>query len=437
MENKTIIIQTQVKIINMQIGIVGKPSSGKSTFFSAATLVDVAIANYPFTTIEPNKGIGFVRVEDAGKYFGVISNPRHGFLVNEDPKNPVRYVPVELIDVAGLVPGANEGRGLGNKFLNDLSSADALIHVVDASGSTDAEGKIVPEGSHDPVEDVKFLEEEIELWFYNIIENNWTKISRSPEKDFGKKVALLAQNLSGIKILTWHIEKAIREMKTDEKMLGEWTPEEKKIFAKKCREWSKPIIIAANKCDLPSGEKNIKRMKEMFPEKNIIACSAASELSLRKAMKAGILKYYPGWKNFEVIGPSKTQEGFTGPAKPGVLLGQLSEKQKTGIETIKKNVLEKFGSTGVQECLDTVVFKVLKYFPVFPGGVKGLQDKNGAYIPDCLLMEEGSKAIDFAFALHTDMGKGFIRAIDVKTKQVIGRDHLLKYGDVIEIVFKD
>ncbi len=400
----------------MQIGIVGKPSSGKSTFFSAATLVDVAIASYPFTTINPNKGIGFVRVEDAGKYFGVTSNPRHGFLVNEDPKNPVRYVPVELIDVAGLVPGASEGKGLGNKFLNDLSQADALIHVVDASGSTDAEGKEVTEGSHDPTEDVKFLEEEIELWFLKIIENNWQKISRSQEKDFGKKVNQLAVALAGVKIMPHHIEKAMREMKIDEKMLISWSEEEKRVFAHKCRVWSKPIIIAANKCDLSSGEKNVKRMKEEFPNIHIIPCSAASELSLRKAAKANILKYYPGQSKFEV-------------------LGTLNEKQKAGIETIKHNVLEKFGSTGVQECLDTAVFKLLEYFPVFPGGVKGLMDKEGRYIPDCFLMPKGSKAIDFAFTLHTDMGEGFIRAIDVKTKQIIGRDHVLKYGDVIEIVF--
>jgi len=401
----------------MQIGIVGKPSSGKSTFFSAATLIDVAIASYPFTTITPNKGIGFVRVEDAGKFFNVVSNPRHGFLVNEDPKNPIRYVPVELIDVAGLVPGANEGKGLGNKFLNDLSAADALIHVVDASGSTDSEGKECPEGSHDPCEDIRFLEEEIELWFLKIIENNWQKFQKSPEKDFNKRVALMAQNLSGVKILTQHIERGIRQLKLDEKLFGEWTLEDKKAFARKCREWSKPIIIAANKCDLPSGEKNVKRMKETFPEKTIVPCSAASELSLRKATKAGIMKYYPGWDHFE-------------------LLKEINEKQKIGIETIKKNVLEKFGGTGVQTCLDTVIFNVLGYFPVFPAGTKGLVDSSGRTLADCFLMPAGSKAIDFAYALHTDMGDGFIRAIDVKTKQVIGKDHPLKSGDAIELIFK-
>ena len=357
----------------MQIGIVGKPSSGKSTFFSSATLVDVAIASYPFTTIEPNKGIGFVRVEDAGKFFGVVSNPRHGFLVNEN-NNPIRYVPVELIDVAGLVPGANEGKGLGNKFLNDLSQADALIHVVDASGSTNAEGKEVEEGTHDPCEDVKFLEEEIELWFLKIIENNWIKIQKNPEKDYKKKIGLIAQALAGVKIMPYHVEKAIRTLKLEDKMLFEWSSEDKREFAKKCREYSKPIIIAANKCDKLVSEKNIKKMKETFPELIIIPCSAASELSLRKAAKQNILKYYPGWNHFEI-------------------LLELNEKQKAGIETIKKNVLEKFNGTGVQECLDTVIFKLLEYFPVFPGGTKGLVDKNGNVLPDCFLLPKIQKQL--------------------------------------------
>jgi len=398
----------------MQIGIVGKPSSGKSTFFASSTLIDVAMASYPFTTIEPNKGMGFIRVEDAGKYFGVISNPRHGFLVDDKETGPIRYVPVELIDVAGLVPGANEGKGLGNKFLNDLSQADALIHVVDASGTTDSEGKAT--SNHDPCIDVEFLEKEIELWFLKVIENNWTKFGKNPEKDSKKRVVLLGQNLSGVKILPHHIEKAIREIGAEEKMFDQWTAEDKFEFAKKCRLFSKPIIIAANKCDMPKAEENIKKMKEKFPNKKIIACSAASELALRKANKAGILKYYPGWKKFEI-------------------LGELNEKQKEGLEVIRKNVLEKFEGTGVQKCLDEVILGVLSYIPIFPGGTKGLTDSQGRVIPDCFLLKSGSTALDFAFALHTDMGEGFIRAIDVKTKQVIGKEHELKYGDVVEIIF--
>jgi ribosome-binding ATPase len=398
----------------MQIGIVGKPSSGKSTFFSAATLIDVAMASYPFTTIEPNKGMGFIRVDDAGNFFNVVSNPKHGFLVKKETGN-IRYVPVELIDVAGLVPGANEGKGLGNKFLNDLSGADALIHVVDASGLTNEEGKATTK--HDPCKDIIFLEKEIELWFLKIIENNWTKFGKTREKEFSKKVNLLAQNLSGVKILVPHIEKALRKLKLEDKHFGDWTSEDKMNFAILCREYSKPIIIAANKCDLPTATENIKKMIETFPEKTIVACSAASELALRKATQNNILKYYPGENNFEII-------------------GELSDKQKEGLETIKKNVLEKFDGTGTQKCIDKTILEVLNYIPIFPAGTKSLVDSSGRTLADCFLMKQGSTALDFAYMLHTDMGDGFIRAIDVKTKQIIGKDHILKSGDAIELIFK-
>jgi len=397
----------------VQVGIVGKPSAGKSTLFSASTLVDVAMASYPFTTIEPNKGTGFIRVNDAGNFFNVVSNPKHGFLVEKESGN-IRYVPVELIDVAGLVPGASEGKGLGNKFLNDLSQADALIHVVDASGMTDEEGKAT--SGHDPCKDVIFLEKEIELWFLKIIENNWSKFGKSHEKEYRKRVELLSQNLSGVKILENHIEKALKKLGIEEKSFLEWTDEDKMNFATECRKYSKPIIIAANKCDLPSAEENIKKMKETFPEKTIIACSAASELALRKATKQNILTYYPGEKDFE-------------------LKGELNDKQKEGLETIRKNVLQKFGGTGIQESLDKTILNVLDYIPIFPGGVKTLKDKNGNTLVDCFLMKKGSTALDFAYMLHTDMGDNFIRAINVKTKKIIGKEYILQSGDVIELIF--
>src|SRR3989338_977131 len=115
----------------MLIGVVGKPSTGKSTFFKASTLADVEIANYPFTTIKPNRAVVFVKIECVDKEFGKQCSPRIGYCVNGK-----RFVAVELLDVAGLVPGAHEGKGLGNQFLNDLNQADALIHIVDISGST-------------------------------------------------------------------------------------------------------------------------------------------------------------------------------------------------------------------------------------------------------------------------------------------------------------
>ena len=137
----------------MLIGIVGKPSCGKSTFFNAQTLANVEIANYPFTTIKPNHGTGYVRVDCVDREFNTKCNPRFGYCIESN-----RFVPVELLDVAGLVPGAHEGKGMGNQFLDDLNQADVLIHIIDVAGSTNEKGESVPALSYNPANDIKFLE---------------------------------------------------------------------------------------------------------------------------------------------------------------------------------------------------------------------------------------------------------------------------------------
>jgi hypothetical protein len=396
----------------MQIGVVGKPSSGKSTFFTAATLVDVAIANYPFTTIEPNKGTGFVRVECIDRFFNVQCNPRHGYC-----KNGTRFVPVELVDVAGLVPDAHLGKGKGNAFLDELRQADVLIHVVDASGSTNEKGEPVEAGSHDPCLDIEFLEKEIDLWFLGIIEKNWAKLSKTPAESTAKLVSAMAQTLSGIGGNEKNIELALRQSALIEKKLGQWQEDDKKAFATKLREISKPIVIAANKMDIKTAEKNLEKMRQRFPEKTILPCSGFAELALKKAAKEGFIEYEPGSRAFKS-------------------LKELNEKQAHVLEMVKKAVLEKFGGTGVQETLDKTVFGSLGYIAVFPAGSKKLSDSEGRILPDCILLPKGSTALDFAFKLHTDMGRGFIRAVDVKKNMMVGKDHVLNNRDAIEIVFK-
>jgi len=397
----------------MLIGVVGKPSSGKSTFFSAATMVETEIANYPFTTIEPNKGIGFVRIECIDKEFKVQCNPRTGYC-----KNGIRFVPVEMIDVAGLVPGASTGKGRGNAFLSDLSRADVLIHVVDASGSINEKGEPVALGSYNPCNDIKFLEEEIGLWFFGILQKNWQKISKQPIESKQKKLEALSSALSGLAIKESQLEKALKETGLEEKKFQQWAEEEKKEFAFALRKISKPIVIAANKCDIPVSENKIKEMKEKFPGYLIIPCSGFAEMALKKAAKQGLIEYEAGAKEFKEK-------------------GELNEKQKGLLEAVKKTVLEKYGSTGIQEILEKSVFEVLKYIAVFPAGTKKLEDSEGNILPDVFLIPPNSTALDFAFRLHTTMGKGFIRAIDVKTKHMVGKEHKLKHRDAIEIIFKE
>lgn len=392
----------------MMIGIVGKPSCGKSTFFKASTLKDVAIANYPFTTIHPNNAAGFVKIECVDKEFNVQCNPREGYCIDNK-----RFVPVELIDVAGLVPGAHEGKGRGNQFLDDLNPADALIHVVDISGSVNENGEPVEPLSYDPLKDVEFLEYEIEMWFLNSIKKGWAKFVRQSKMEKSVIYKAVTEQLSGFRVTEEIAENVLKHFDPD---LENWTESDLVKFAKMLREITKPILIAANKIDVPGSDVNFQRMKERFPDYTIIPCSAECELALKEAAKKKLIKYIPGENNFEIIDHAN-----------------MSEQQKKGLEFIKINILDKYGSTGVQHVLDNAVFNVLNYIAIFPGGVNNLVDSHGRVIPDCFLLKKGSTALDFAFKIHTDIGINFVRAIDAKTRLSVGKDHVLKHRDVIEI----
>jgi len=391
----------------MLIGLVGKPNVGKSTFFKACTLANVEIANYPFTTIKPNRGIGYVRIKCIDSELGVRCQPRTGYC-----KNGTRFVPVELVDVAGLVPDAHKGKGKGNEFMNDLREADLLIHILDASGKTDAEGNAAD--NYDVREEVEFLREEIDMWIYGILERAWKSLIR---KSHSSKLSLeLFNQLSGLKIKEDDIKEVMSKLELSEK--GEdWTEAHMLEFVREIRKKSKPIIIAANKCDKPESEQNVKVLKEEYPETLIVPCSADAELALREASNLGLIDYSPGNKEFEL--------------KDG-----LNEGQKKALDSIEKSVLEKYGSTGVQEVLDKATFDFLHYIAVFPAGVHKLADSKGRVLPDCFLVPSGTTALDFAFKLHTDLGKNFIKAIDVRTKKAVGKEHVLKHRDGVEIVTK-
>jgi len=391
----------------MLLGLVGKPSCGKSTFFKAATLADVLIAAYPFATIEPNHGIGYVRVKALCKELGVKCNPRTGFCDGE-----TRFVPVELMDVAGLVEGASEGKGLGNKFLDDLRQADLFIHIVDASGTTDSKGN---EGSGDPIEDVRMLENELNKWYEGIFKKVWDKMSRTIQTNKQDLAEAVAKQFSGLKVTEEDVKDVLIKLKLDANKPNEWSSEDLKNFTETLRHLTKPMIIAANKIDKSGAAENFEKLKKEFPDLLIIPCSADAELSLRQAANAGMIEYRQGDSDFRINED------------------KVNEAQKKALESIRENVLEKFGSTGVQEVLDKAVFDLLKYIAVFPAGAK-LADSKGNILPDCFLLPGGSTALDFAYHLHTDIGDKFVRAIDVRTKQAVGKDHPLKHRDGIEIM---
>jgi ribosome-binding ATPase YchF (GTP1/OBG family) len=393
------------------LGVIGKPNTGKSTFFSAATLVPAEIANYPFTTIKPNRGVGYVRTPCVHEEFGVNDNPRNSLC-----KDGVRLVPVELIDCAGLVPGAWEGRGLGNQFLDEIRRADALIHVVDASGGTDCEGRLCKPGEHDPLEDVRFLEREITMWMASILKKDWPKLARTAEAESKDLYAILEERLSGLGIKRGHIHEAGRKAGLNVDKPTSWSDEDFLKFVDMVRRVSKPMMIVANKIDLQPAEANLERLKKL--DYTVIPCCAEAELALRRAAEKQLISYMPGDCNFRIAQPDK-----------------LSPSQTKALETIREKILVKNGSTGVQDAINAAYFKLLGMITVYPvEDVEHLADHNGKVLPDVYLVPYGTTAHQFAYVIHTELGEGFIYAVDAREKKRIGEDAVLKDRDVISVV---
>jgi len=390
----------------MQIGLLGKTNVGKSTFFFAATQTTAQIGNYPFTTIEPNVGIAYVKAECACKHFSI--DHTHQLCVKG-----TRYIPIKLIDVAGLVPGAHEGKGLGNKFLDDARQAEVLIHVVDASGSTDIQGQPIPAGTHNPLEDVKFVEEEFDQWMKQILQREWHKLTRELESKSGKIIHAITQRFSGLGIDEYDVESVLHGLNLQTKKPLEWTENDIFSFAKVLRKKTRPMIIAANKADLCHELSILNEFKKIHPT---VACSAETELLLRKAAKNGLIDYLPGDKNFKIKGVD------------------LNPQQKKALDLAEK-VLLKLDGSGVQQTLNSACFDLLRLIVVFPvEDETKLSNKNGEVLPDAKLLRSGSTARDLARAVHEDLAKGFLHAVDAKTKQRVGAEHQLKNGDVLKIV---
>jgi len=393
------------------LGVIGKPNTGKSTFFSAATLAAAEIANYPFTTIKPNRGVGYVRTPCVHTEFKVQDNPNNSLCLEG-----VRLVPVELIDVAGLVPGAWEGRGLGNQFLDEIFRADALVNVVDASGGTDCEGRICKPGEHDPLEDVRFLEREIAMWMAAILKKDWAKIARTVEVDKKGIYAPIEERLTGLGIKRHHIFEAVHKANLNPDKPTAWSDDNFYKFVDTLRKISKPMLIVANKIDLPTAEANIQRLKEL--DYIVIPCSAEAELALRRAAEKQLIEYRPGDADFKILHPEK-----------------LSPSQIQALKTIREKILLKSGSTGVQEAMNAAYFKLLNMITVYPvEDVEHLANHNGKVLPDAYLIPAGTTAHQFAYIIHTELGESFLYAVDARHKTRIGEDAVLKDRDVISIV---
>jgi len=387
----------------LSLALAGKPNAGKSTFYQAATMADVDVANYPFTTIDANHGVTHVRTDCPC----LSLDERCGDDHCHDGK---RYVPVELLDVAGLVPGAHEGRGLGNQFLDELTNADAILHVVDASGGTDAEGEPVEVGDHDPVEDLQFVAEEMDLWLASIVDRNWESVerqSRSPDFDIDEA---LTEMLTGIGATELEVSRALRDLDYPDDP-REWTDDHREALASDVRGRTKPIVVVANKADVAPPE-NVQALKER--NEATIPATADGELALRRAAEAGVVDYDPGDPDFEVV-------------------GEVSEGQREGLERIRE-VMAEHGATGVQEALNTAVYDVLDRITAYPvQNETHWTDGQGNVLPDAYLLGRGSTPRDLAYAVHSDIGDGYLHAVDARENRRIGEDHELSEGDVVTI----
>jgi len=393
--------------MSYKIGLVGKPSVGKSSFFNAATMNDVPEGAYPFTTIDPSVGEAYVRVECAAPEFDKSCTPNLGVC-----RDGTRFVPTKLVDVAGLIPGAHEGNGLGNQFLTDLNEADVLIHIVDFSGKTDIEGETT-EG-HDPREDIDFLENELDMWYLGILE---TGIEKHETKYKGADAQIevdLAEQMSAFKTNKDEIKQIILSLGLELDTEG-WDADDREELAREIRKRTKPMLIAANKMDTPEAQANWDEITDDpdYDHLTFVPASAHAEKALKTADEAGVVDYTAGEDNFEI-------------------LDDISADQEAGLEQIRE-FIEEFGGTGVQQAIETALFDVLGCMAIFPGSANGSADEKGVF-RDCFILPEESTTSDFAYFLHSDIGDGLLHGIDCRSKRQIGADHDLEHRDVVEII---
>jgi ribosome-binding ATPase YchF (GTP1/OBG family) len=395
----------------MEVGVVGKPNVGKSTLFNALTLLDAPMAPYPFTTTKPNRGVGAVRVPCPHLEKGVACQPGNAKCVEG-----TRWVPVNLVDVPGLVPGAHEGKGLGHQFLDDLRAADGFLHVVDGAGATNAEGVLAAPGTHDPADEVAWLETELVEWVAGILGREFSRYAKSVELEGSKVEEFLSARLTGLSISPAQIAAALRAVPVDRARPSLWTAEERRALAHALLLAAKPRLIAANKCDRYTRESFEALVERIAPMPARPTCAEA-ELTLRRAARAGLVRYHPGDADFQLPDPTR-----------------LSPPQLKALEEIRA-ILKTWGSSGVQGALEALVFDRLHQIVVFPvEDETRWTDSKGRLLPDAFLVPAQIQARELAFKVHTELGENFIRAIDGRTHRVMAADHTLANGSIVRIV---
>jgi ribosome-binding ATPase YchF (GTP1/OBG family) len=396
----------------IKIGLIGKTNTGKTTFFNSATLANAEVSNYPFTTKQANIGNANAITLCVHKEINKKDDPKNSRCING-----WRFIPIELVDLPGLIKDAWEGKGLGNQFLSIAAQSDALLHIVDASGSIDASGKIAEPGTGDPVADIADIEEELTMWYLKLLEGNRDKILRAINSGIDSVLAI-TEIFRGIGVREEHVKLALADNKLLDAKFDDFGPQQTRDFSWSLRERSKPTLIVANKIDLPSADDNFKRLREEYKDMIVVPASADAELTLRRAENRRLIKYVPGDERFDIT----DQTG-------------LNDKQKWALNFIRKDILGEYMRTGVQFAINVCVFKLLRMNTVYPvADVNKLSDKHGNILPDVYLMKPGSTVEDLAKEIHSELVKGLIHAIDIRDGLRLPNDYQLKDRDILSIV---
>ena len=396
----------------IKIGLIGKTNTGKTTFFNSATLSSEEISSYPFTTKSPVSGVAHAITLCVHPEFKIQDNPN-----NSKCLDGWRYIPIELIDLPGLIKDAWKGKGLGNQFLSIAAQSDVLLHVVDASGGIDSTGKITEVGTGDPISDFADIEEELIMWYHKILEGNRDKIPKLIKTGTDISDAL-TDLYRGIGVTKIHVKETFHATNLEEKDFDDFNMVDTKKFASYLRKISKPTLIVANKVDVEGADKNFARLRERYNDSIVIPVSGDSEFVLRRAEQKGLIKYSPGSETFEII---KSDE--------------LNEKQNNALNFIKQGIMGEYMRTGVQFAINVAVFKLLKMNSIYPvADEKNLSDKKGRILPDLILLKDGATINDLAKEIHSDLTKGLLYGKDLRYNLRLPTDYQLRDRDVVSLV---
>ncbi|MGB0856149.1 MAG: redox-regulated ATPase YchF [Nitrosopumilus sp.] len=398
--------------MQIKIGLIGKTNTGKTTFFNSATLSSEEISSYPFTTKSPVSGTAHAITLCVHPEFKIQDNPNNSKCVDG-----WRYIPIELIDLPGLIKDAWKGKGLGNQFLSIAAQSDVLLHVVDASAGIDSTGQITETGKGDPISDFADIEEELTMWYHKILEGNREKVSKFIRNGTDILIAI-TDIYRGIGVNKSHVKETFLVTGLETKNFDDFDMTDSKKFAYCLRKISKPTLIVANKIDVEGADKNFIRLRERYNDSIVIPVSGDSEFSLRRAEQKGLIKYSPGSEQFEII---KHEE--------------LNEKQINALDFIKRGIMGEYMRTGVQFAINVAVFKLLKMNSIYPvADEEHLADKNGKILPDLILLKDGATINDLAKEIHSDLTKGLLYGKDLRYNLRLPVDYQLRDRDVVSLV---